>query len=258
MSNILTLAMHTFLLLRRDKIFLPAAISGILFTSLANLASNWTIEEFTKVLFDIGSFGFHFTGALVGIFWGAKLFQDAKSEGSVEVQLAGPITRSQWIIGNVLGLTIALSFLGLLLLVIWQAFMFFNQFGLMTLDQLIAFIFLWILWLVLASAAIFFATFSSYGVAIFATVCLWLIGLASSLIASALPEKLSIISRSIIIGVAWLWDLQRFIIIDEVINPAVNLDQGLLLSHASYGGLLFLILITMSCFTFSKRDIIGN
>ncbi len=45
---------ETFVLLRRDKVFVPALVASLLISAFANLASDWSVEDFTKILFDIG------------------------------------------------------------------------------------------------------------------------------------------------------------------------------------------------------------
>src|SRR5690606_34381136 len=102
------IAWETFVLLRRDKIFVPALVISLLISVLANLASDWSVEDFEKILFDIGFFGFQMTGSLVAIFWGAKIISDSRQEGSLEVQLAAPISRGSWIIGKYAGLCLCL------------------------------------------------------------------------------------------------------------------------------------------------------
>src|SRR5271169_3241497 len=102
------IALETFLLLRRDRIFAPALVLGLAACALALLASDWSIEDFSKILYDVGYFGFQITGGLVALVWGTKTVGDSRQEGSLEVQLAAPISRFTWLIGKYLGLATCL------------------------------------------------------------------------------------------------------------------------------------------------------
>jgi ABC-type transport system involved in multi-copper enzyme maturation permease subunit len=257
MGVIYALAMHTFLMLRRDKIFWPASFIGVLFALIANLISDWTIEDFSKVLFDTGAFGFHLTGVAVAIYWAAKIFQDARAEGSIEVHLAGPISRTQWIIGSFIGLALALTLLATVLVFIWQAFMLLHGYDLMTQPELMVFVYFLLLWLIVGAISMFFSTFGGFGVAVFASVACWIIGLISSLVATSLPPSTGPLVKQIVTGTYWLWDFQRFNLIG-LAQRDEPIPQHILASHGLYGIMLILLIVSFSCLTFSKRDLVGN
>src|SRR5690606_2914998 len=146
---------------------------GLAIAFLANLASDWSVGDFTKILFDVGAFGYQITGSLVAIFWGTKLINDAQRDGSIELYLAAPIPRGVWLLGRFVGLCLSLIFLAVILLAFWQATMLLNDFELMTAKQFSVFGFMLLGWLVLAALSMFFASFCGQGVALFASISLW-------------------------------------------------------------------------------------
>jgi len=244
---------ETFLLLRRDRIFLPVLLCTLVIAAFANIASDWSIADFTKVLFDIGFFGFQLTGALVAMLWGTKLIADARRDGTLEVQLAQPVGRVTWILGRFLGLALCLLLLGGLVLAIWQVFMLLNDFGRMSSAQLVGFAFVVLGWLVLGALATAAATLLKQSLAFFCTLALWLAGMASTLVASTLGASTPEITRKLVTGLARMWDLQQFNLVDHTLAAGwVALPE--LAYRAAYGGLLVLALITFACIIFACRD----
>ena len=231
-------------------------IAGALIAGFANIASDWSVEDFSKILFDVGGFGFVLTGSLVAMFWGTKVVGDARADGAVEVELATPIGRSSWLIGKFIGISLALILLGALLLVIWQAIMLLNHFGWMTPSQLRIMSLMIMGWLVTAASAVFFSSFAGQTVAVFCTFCAWLAGLAVALVSGTLTPDTSPFTRSVIETVSRVWDLQQF----NAISLAVS-EQGLQAAdfglRTLYGAMLISVLVTGGCMIFARKDLIN-
>jgi len=257
MSNAIYVIMQeTFLVLRRDRIFIPALIAGLLITIMANLASDWSIEDFRKILFDVGTFGFQMTGSLVAIFWGTKLIHDAKQDGSIEQQLAAPISRGSWLIGRFLGLAQCLLVIAVIFTTLWQVFMLLNNFGLMNPKHLTIFGFMFLGWLVLAAMAMFFASFCGSGVAMFSSICLWFGGLMTNLVYQNLPINIGSTSKFAVSALARAWDLQQFNLINEVYTRDIMVHSELWYRFG-YGIGLIAVLLTISTIGFNKKDVIS-
>ena len=254
-KGLYNVTIQTFLLLRRDKVFLPAVVAGIMIAALANIISDWSVEDFSKILYDVGAFGFHVTGSMVAIFWGTKVFGDARTEGSLEVQLAAPVSRSVWMVGKYLGLALALVFLWAVMLVFWQVLMQLNKFGWINERQGVFFLFQLIGWLVVGAIATFFSSFCSTTVSMFESFCMWIAGLATALVAESLATNTPLVTRNLIVGLSQAWDLQQFNLVRYVISePALPLHE--VGWRAAYGIMLIFILITSGCIVFTKRDVI--
>jgi ABC-type transport system involved in multi-copper enzyme maturation permease subunit len=249
-------ALETFILLRRDKIFVPGLVTALLIALFASLAANWGIEEFDKLLFDVGYFGFEVMGGLIAIFWGTKIVSDSRQEGALEVQLAAPVPRPVWLVAKFLGLAGTLVLLGVSLLVLWQAVMLANDYGVMRPPEVAAFALMVLGWLVLAAASLALGCVVRQGLALFGAVCLWVTGLASVLVAHALPEDTPEASRAAVRLIARIWDLGQFNLTDQATGlvPYVAREAAM---RGAYGVLLILALLTGSCIIFQRRDVVG-
>lgn len=254
MRSLFFISKETFLLLRRDQVFLPVIVASILIAAFANLASSWTFTDLRKVLFDIGIFGFHLTGGIVALFWGHRMIADSRQEGALEVQLASPVSRSAWLLGKYLGLAFALLVLGALMLAIWQLLMALNGFGLMTRPEFLTFLFTILGWLVLAALALLLATFSSPQVTLFAALCLWVAGLSTSLVEATLTPETPEITKKAVGLMARYWDLQQFNLVDwTTLDLQVTAHD--LAWKGAYGLTLILLFLTAGALIFKRRDL---
>ena len=256
MISVLMVMRESFLLLRRDKIFLPAVIAAIGVTLFANIASEWGIEEFRKILFDVGALGFHLTGCLVATFWGTKTISEARADGSLEIQLAAPVSRVSWLVGKHLGLVLGLFFLWVLVLIFWQIIMIANNFGPLERPQFLFFVFQLLEWCLVGAVAVFYSTFAGATIALFATICTWLAGLVSMPIAQNLPPYARGWSVTVVEQLARFWDLRQFNLADFA-TGVEKIPAGELQVRGVYGILLILVIITVSCLFFRRRDVLA-
>lgn len=252
---ILTVAREGLVLLRRGKIFVPAAVILAIVIGFANLASDWSIADFNKILFDIGAFGFHMTGCFVAILWGTKVVTDSTEQGSLEIQLASPVSRTTWLVGRYLGLVAALAVLGFVFLVVWQLVMLMNSFGWMTMRQWSVFAILSVEWLIVAAIAILFASFCRPPVALFSSLCLWIAGLVSASIVATLAPDTPIFQKKFVEGFAWLWDLAQFNLVD-LLHSDVFPNHVVLWTLGGYAFVRILLLLTLASLIFRRRDLV--
>ncbi len=250
------IAAEQFTLLRRDKFFVPAFVISVGITLLANLAMDWTVEEFDKILYDIGYFGFQFTGCAVALLWGVKSVTDSRQEGSIEYELAAPISRTSWLLGKYLGLALGLVLFGAMLLAVWQGIMLVNGYGWMHLPQVNVFLFMVLGWLVVGALAICCSSFMGHAVAMFVSFSFWIVGLATSLVMHTLGPDTPVLTQFVVKGVTRLWDLQQFNLVDHALKASVT-QMSELGYRAAYGGLLILSLMTVACLIFQRRDVIN-
>lgn len=254
MSRLWVVTREGMLLLRRDKIFLPAIVMGAVILIAAALASDWSVEDFHKILFDIGAFGFRVTGGLVAILWGTKLITDSRADGSLEVKLAAPVRRATWLLGRYLGLLATLLTLAVFLIALWQGLMVLNNYGLMTRAHRLMFAFLGIEWAVVAAMAVCFATFTRNAVALFATMCLWIAGLMIPTLAIAVSPETPASTRMVVDTMSVMWNLSQFNLVESAISgipPAASILWGL----AAYGLARVVFFLTAGAIIFSRRDL---
>ena len=255
MNRIFSIAHMTFVRLRRDRIFLPAVCVGSLLIILSGIASYWGVEEFFKILFDLSSFVFQMVGVTVAIFWGVKLINDSKQEGSIEIELASPISRSAWILGKFFGLAAALILLAVGLMFAWQLVFWGYGIGMTSLKSLQIFGLLTLSWLVVGALAISLAALSSQGVALFASVWCLIFGLLTAPIYQSLaPETPDAIKQAIALT-AGLWDLHRFDLSSFGPEAGKTIAWQQLQAPISYGVALIVVFLATACTVFQKRQL---
>lgn len=255
MRAFLALYREGFKWLVRDKIFIPVVIAGIAVAVFANLASNWSIEDFKKILFDVGLAGFRLTGGMVAILWGGRMIHDALTERSIEPRLAAPIRRETWFLARFAALASVLALMGLIFLLCWQAIMLGFGGGAMTNIQGWALGMLICEWLVLGAMAMAFASFSGFAVALFATSAMWLAGLMAPLLSATRDPKIAPETGVFLDFVADVWNFQRFNLIDQLGVVGQSIQMPDLIVRLSWAGSLLIGMLALGSWRFAERDL---
>jgi hypothetical protein len=182
----------------------------LVFGLFGSIASSWGVSEFRKILFDISGFGFHLIGSLVAIIWSVKLIAIARLDGSLEVQLASPVSRPSWLLGRFLGIFASLLIMGTLMLTVLQGLMLMNDFGFFRREELWALLQQIMGWGVIASIALFFASFCGLITALFSSFSLWISGLITELVALTIKNDVAESVKVVFQGLRYVWNLQNF------------------------------------------------
>jgi hypothetical protein len=241
--------------LRRDKIFLPILFAGLGVAIFASTVSQWSLEDMKKILFDIGFAGFRLTGGMVSILWGSRMIHDAISERSIDPRLAAPISRSVWFLARYSALATAILVMGVVFAIWWQGILYSNGYGRISQIQGWALGFLVLEWLVLGAIAMLTATFGGFGISIFASVSLWLVGLMAPLVSASKDPNFPATESAVVDWLADVWNFQRFNLIDQL---AVS-GQDVILTDVSMRALWAVALLcgvlTAGTWRFSERDL---
>ena len=255
MRAFIAITMETFIRLKRDRIFRPILIFGFLFMIFCSIVSGWSLENFNKVLFDLGSFGYELIGVAVALLWGTKIISDAKGEGSIELQLASPIRRSTWLFGKYLGLVIGLTMIACMLMVFWEAVLWYYKFPLFVPMEMHIFLLITLEWFIIAAVAIFFSTLTSQPLALFSSFSLWLCGLAVAPITRTLPNETPETLKFLLHKFTMFWDLSRFHIVDRVMEGSMLASRDINL-RILYALCLIGIFLSVSGLVFRSRDMV--
>jgi Cu-processing system permease protein len=249
LRSILEIARETFYILRRGPVFIPAIFFGLMIAVFGTIASTWGVAEFRKILFDIGGFGFHLIGNMVAIIWSVKVLAVARLDGSLEVQLASPVSRPAWLVGRFLGIFVSLIMMGILMLACWQIVMILTGYGLLRQEEFFALFLQSLGWGILASIALFFASFCGLITALFASFSLWISGLLTELVAATVREELGATFAVFLRGMSYVWNLQNF-----NRTPSFIIDHGLQwVGWASlYGVMLMALFLCAGSLFFTK------
>jgi ABC-type transport system involved in multi-copper enzyme maturation permease subunit len=253
MRAILTIAQETILLLRRDFIFLPLVLLTIGVVLFAKTASLWSIYEQHKFLYDICFATLHLCGSLATIYWSTKLFSDSRQDGSLEMLLSAPIRRWTVLLGRYLGLAFILAIYCMTsALFIQFVTRYFFGYAWFNSRELLAILFYFEAWLVVAALGTMFASMGGQTTALFSTSLLWFIGLTSSGFALAIDNEQAV-AREVAQMIARVWNLQNFNLGSyvglETFPSAHDLVVRLL-----YGISIILITLTIGCIAFQKKD----
>lgn len=241
MTPALAIANETFLSLRRDKIFQPLAIIIAFTVGIAIFATDWSIEESSVVYHDIVVFIFQLSGALISIIWGVKIISDSKQDGSIELSMSRPVSRSGWLLGRMLGLFFSLFAMAVVAGVVWRLGAWAYGIDTNVLWFTIALCQTTLLWFTTGAISIFVSSFTGPGTALFAAIALWMLGLLSKPIATGLIASTNPIARKFSESLANLWSLSPLIPESHgTIISIVERRQGFIYTLAVLGTLYFL------------------
>ncbi|MFK7872636.1 MAG: ABC transporter permease subunit [Oligoflexales bacterium] len=253
-QQFLAIFLNSIQTLKRDRIFIPALFSAIGIICIAIIASDWGFENIQQILFDIGNFGFHLTGSFVAIFWGTQLISKATQDGSSQMQLIAPIPRGLWIIGTYCGLICILFLFAILLISFWQTTIWVYAGWFLSFKQILALSLHLISWCVLGALAVCLASITSHSTALFSTICLWLIGLISPILASSIPPNTPAVSRATLQILSHAWNFQIFQL--DPLTDQINLQHTFW--KIIYAATLITGLISLSICCFQRRDLGRN
>lgn len=211
MRQVFAIAQETFLSLKRDKIFQPLSIIIAAAVGVAIFATDWSLESRSQVYHDIVSFIFQVSGALISMIWGVKIISDSKQDGSIELSLSRPISRSLWLLGRMLGLFMSLLAMAALTGLIWRLGAVAYDIETNILWFSISLAQTTLLWFITGAVAIFMSSFTGPGTALFASISLWILGLLTRPIATGLVGVSSPTAKEFTEMLAKVWSLSPLI-----------------------------------------------
>jgi hypothetical protein len=255
MRGFLALYLEALAWLRRDKVFTPMILVGVCISLFAGVASQWTIEEFSKVLFDIGFAGFRLTGGAVAILWGSRVIHDALHDRSLDPRLAAPISRWVWYLARFCSLATVVTMMGVVFALCWQGIMIFHGFGTMTELHVWSFTLLVCEWIILAGLAMTVATYTGFGISLFATALLWLSGLLAPLVAATKGADVTGFQQILVDGIADIWNFQRFNLVDQLGTSGGDLNIADMQFRVAWAGALLATTLVAGIWRFSERDL---
>jgi ABC-type transport system involved in multi-copper enzyme maturation permease subunit len=249
------LSKESFLILRRDRIFVPVIVAGLAIAYFANLATGWGLEDFKKILFDIGLAGFRVTGAVVAILWGVRMISDPLQDRSIELRLAAPSARFIWILSRFTGLSICLLSTGAIFTGVWQVLMSLNNFGAMSNAESWALGLLVLEWLVLGALGILMGTLAGFSTALFVTFSAWIAGLMAPLVAATMDPAIDPTQKRFVEFIADVWNFQRFNIIDQLESGTRTVTLSDLIPRLTWAGTVLLGCLVLASWVFQEKDL---
>ena len=253
---ILAIAKNSFLILQRDKIFIPVLIALAVCGLVASMSSDWSIENLFDTSIMIGTLSFHSIGAVVSIFWGVRLFGNTMSDGSIEVELSSSIARYKWALGKFLGFSYVLILIAILFAFMWGTILYVQDNLYYFLEpHFINFTTHFVLWLVLGSMSFFVSTLVNQGLAVFASFSLWIAGMISPLIIVAIKGPNLHSDSFMAEQIAKIWDLQRLNLLERSLDYSSMLSWSEATPNILYGLFLTVFFLSATCYRIEKMDL---
>ena len=255
MSRILAIARATFSEAVRHRILYLLGIFAILLILFSRVLSMMTVGEDDKIIKDVGMSAISILGLLVTLFVGVGVIFREMERRTVQVTLAGPVARHEYVIGKYFGLASAITLNTIVMSVVLFAMLAFR--GAFTASLITAVFMLWIELMFVTAVAIFFSSFSTPIFTALFTAAAYIVGhLTWSL--TLLHSKLegAGIAQAIVKGAYYvLPDLEygdvRALAVHGLPIPAERILFASLW-QLSYGAALILI----ACWAFRRRDLI--
>lgn len=253
-SRIFAASAESFLLLRRQKIFLATFLIALIVFSFVNISSNWGNMEWEKILIYFSAFAYILMGVLVAIIWGSQMIKSGDGLGSQDIPLSTALTRTEYLISRFIAITIALGLISLIFLAIIQVNMLANDFSWYTPKQLTVFFYLTWIWWVIAALTIFVRTICSSTLTIIISLIMFVVGMISKTLELSQNPEASTTEKILIGFFAKTWNLQHFNMSESLfLDSFVSIDR--LLVIAAYGSLVILVLLSASVLAFRKIDL---
>ena len=254
MSRLLAVARATFAEAMRHRILYLLGAFTLLLIAGSRLLSMLTVGEDAKIIKDVGLAAINIFGVLVALFVGVGIIFREMERRTVQVTLAAPVARWEYVLGKYAGLAAAVSLNTLLMTVALSIALLLRS----AFDAgiLVAAFMLWVELMFITAAAVFFSSFSTPIFSALFTAAVYLVGhLAWSfpLLELKLPPGAGrLVVRAVFLAVP---DLEygdvRALAVHGVTIPVERVFYATLY-ELSYAGLLLVI----ACLAFRRRDLV--
>ena len=138
----------------------------------------------------------------------------------------------------------------------WQGIYAAYGMGWIPRTDVVIFLYLSLSWIIMGAVSILFASLASGAIALFCTIWMFVIGLMSAPIMQALAPDTPSGTRRAVELLAGLWNLHSFNL-GTYGGKSEFIGQFELLSRGTYGLALIGVFLSLACFFFQRRDIIG-
>lgn len=169
------IAKNTFLETIRDRVLYAVVFFAVLMLCSSLLLSEISLFQDERIVRDIGLASISLFSVVITLFIGSKLIYKELEGRTILVVLSKPVLRSQLILGKWLGLSLVISCVTLLISLIFALICYAQGIPFSSL-YIIAIAFGLLEHLVLIAAVMFFSTFLSPIITIFATLALYFVG----------------------------------------------------------------------------------
>ncbi len=158
--KIIAIALNSFRESIRDRIFYSLLAFAFLMLGFSLVLGNLTLGDQIKIIKDFGLSAISLFGVLIAIFVGISLVYKEMEKRTIYVILANPISRSQFVLGKYLGLSLTL-FVEVVVMTIGLLALCYYQQQMIPWELFKAIIPIWFELQLMLAVALLFSTFSS-------------------------------------------------------------------------------------------------
>jgi ABC-type transport system involved in multi-copper enzyme maturation permease subunit len=255
-QRVLTVATNVFREVIRDRILYLIGFFAIALFIAASLLPYIAANTQDKILLDVGLAAIGLVGLITAIFIGTNLINKEIEKKTVFVLVAKPVQLPEFIFGKHLGLSSVLAVLIAAMSVIYFAVLTLNQVSYPFGSILLALGYQFLELSLMTAVAILFGVFTSSILATVLSFAIYLMGhLSQDILQFGKLADNASIERITEIAYLILPDLSRLTFRNEAVYGFDLLPSvPELLSHALYGVIYIVLLLTISTVIFSRRE----
>jgi ABC-type transport system involved in multi-copper enzyme maturation permease subunit len=175
-SRIFVIARNVFLEVIRDRILYLIGLFAVLMTLVMVLLPEVAANTENKMILDVGLAGINVLALLVAIFIGTGLINKEIEKKTVLVLISKPISRLEFILGKLFGLSGVMAVLMAALSLVFLGLCFARQVPVPLASISIALGFMWLEMVLLIAIAILFGVFTTSLLATLLTFAVYLVG----------------------------------------------------------------------------------
>jgi ABC-type transport system involved in multi-copper enzyme maturation permease subunit len=247
------IALNTFKEAVRNKIFYLLVVLGIVTALSSVIVSMLTIGDKVKVLKDVGLAAIDFFSILIAIFTGINLVHKEIDKKTIYNILSKPISRSSFIIGKFLGLSLTLLVALVCMAAIFFLFLLVST-GSFDYKILVYFGLLYLELLIITSISLMFSSFSTPILSSIFTITLYLIGTVTWTFNLFKEHLVKPLEKTVAYFFYYILpNLEKFNIKNEIVLKT-DLDSYLVINAVIYAVCYTAALLILSIIIFNKKE----
>lgn len=253
MSALWTIAANTFRENRRDRVLYVLLLFAVLMIGAGAIVGELSPFEQSKILLDLGQSVMALAGALIAIFLGISLVSKEIEKRTIYVVICKPVSRTQFLLGKVLGLVMTLTAAHLVMgailaLVTWG---YGTAPGLPLLQSVVL---IWVQLVLLIALAVTFASFSSTMLSAMFTIGTWIIGQVVGDLATVAARSESTATRVVLGAVYWVMPNLALFDVKARATYGIPISAAEFSWSAAYGACYITALLCVASLVFTHRD----
>jgi ABC-type transport system involved in multi-copper enzyme maturation permease subunit len=251
--KIIAIARNTFRETVRDKIFYNLLIFYIAMVSISILLGGLSIGEDEKIIKDVGLSGLSVFGALITIFIGISLVNREMDRRTVNTVLSKPVSRAEFIVGKFAGLSTLVA-VNIALMTLCLLLVLYGVTGKFEASLFLPLPFLFLEFLLLSALAIMFSSLSTPTMSAIFTLAIYFLGHLSQELKDISTAGSSMLTGAASIVYHLIPNLESLNLREEVVH-SLQVDWSMVLLSVLYALVYTALLLTLSVFIFSRRDL---